>query len=150
MGNDAEQRTLADARLAQSLSERGYADAREPYRARLRELRQAQPSLFEAATRHYAEVVVPDLANAASDPVASWADYGRFLGELEGPGRVVAVDPSGSALHGPDAKPAGDMLIFLPEDRKSSALPLLVPAQPTPAQRASYDLLVLRKLSLSD
>ena len=149
MGKGAEQRELADARLAEAFAGRGYADAREPYRMRLRELRQAQPGLFESATRHYEDVVVPALAGNAPDPVAAWADYGRFLGELQGPGRVVAIDATGLAATGANAEPDGDMLLFLPDDRNSSVLPLLVPATPSRAQQATYDLLVLRKLAIS-
>jgi hypothetical protein len=44
--------------------------------------------------------------------------------------------------------PRESMVLHLPEDNASPAIPLASPRLPTPPQRATYDLLVLGKLSL--
>ena len=43
---------------------------------------------------------------------------------------------------------AGLLLLFIPDDGAAPVLIALAPATPTPAQHASIDLLVRRKLSL--
>lgn len=148
MADEADGKGQADARLTQALLARGQADPRASYRERLRQLRAQQSGLFDAATRHYSEVVLPSLVDVAADPIETWVDYGRFLAELEGPGRVVRIDESGRAEGATSADGSSTMLIFLPEDRHQRALALLTPAQPSAAQKASYDLLVGGRLSL--
>jgi hypothetical protein len=141
-----DERTRADTRLQQAAAEAGCDDPRPPLRSRLRELKEVNPAAFERALAHYEQTVLPGLAGA-DEPLGHWVDYVRFVGELASPGRVVAIDGSGRAV--PYLAPeSGWLVLFLPEDAGSPVLVALVAASPTPAQRATVDLLVHRRLSL--
>ena len=91
--------------------------------------------------------MLPDLAEG-EDPVGAWIEYGRYLADLVSPGRAVAIDALGRA----DAwAPAGGgplLVLHLPDDRTGAAQALVAPLEPTPAQRAAHDLLVLGRLGL--
>jgi hypothetical protein len=142
----SELRALADARLAQAVIAAGLADPRPPLRDRLRELKESHPAGFERALAHYEQVVLPALSGAA-EPLQVWADYARFLGELGSPGRLLAVDATGGAT--PYQAPApGTLVLYIPDDTASPVLVALAPASPSPAQQATIDLLVHRRLSL--
>ncbi len=140
-------RVQAEGRLDAALLERGLADPRDDYRARLRALREASPDHFARALRHYDEVVLPSLASAG-DAVEVWIEWGRFLADLVTPGRTVAVDGAGRSQPYELPLARDRMVLHLPEDRGSPAIPLATPRLPTPAQQATYDLLVLGKLAL--
>jgi hypothetical protein len=140
-------RVRADARLEAALSERALADPRDGFRARLRWLRETNPELFERAARHYEDEVLPGLAGE-EDPVEAWVEYGRYVEELVAPGRTVAIDEFGRAV--PYVRPLIPELLVLhvPEDRDAAAVTLAMPRAPSPAQRATCDLLVRGRLSL--
>lgn len=140
-------RALADARLSAALEERQLADSRKAYRSCLRTLREANPELYERASQHYQARVLPLLAGA-EDPVDAWVEYGRFLAELLSPGRLVAVDGSGRARPFTPPATAETLVLHVPEDRAVPAMALSTPRQPSPAQQATYDLLVLGRDSL--
>lgn len=142
-----EARVVADARLDEALRRLGYADPRRAYRERLRELKAANPALFDEATRRYEESIVRAIGGGA-DALEAWIDYGRFLGELSGVGRVVAVDASGLASARAAAAETRDLILFVPDDTRANVLPLACPVAPSPAQRATYDLLVLGRAAL--
>ena len=138
-----ETRHAAELRTEAALRERGLRDPREQYREWLRELKETDPDGFTAARRHYEERLLPLLEAAGADPVAAWIDYGRVLAERAGAGRVVSIDATGRAR---DYEPAAaDLVLFLPEDTARRARILSLPLQPSPAQRATCDLLVLGK-----
>jgi hypothetical protein len=139
-------RTHAEARLAAAAAALGLADPRNPYRERLKQLRQSQPEAFERAVAHYEQDVLPLLAGEA--PLDAWVEYGRFLGQITSNGRLTAIDASGHASpFRPPLRP--DLLVlFLPEDTAAEALVAAVPARPAAAQQATLDLLVHRKLAL--
>jgi hypothetical protein len=140
-------RVRADARLEAALRERGVADPRDAYRQRLRALREVDETLFDRAREHYNASVLPALAGD-SDALAEWIDYGRFLAELLAPGRIVAIDRTGRALPYVPPPPADTMLLHVPSDGGRPIVTLALPAAPSPAQQATYDLLVLGRESL--
>lgn len=142
----SESRDTADARLDQAASERGFADPRQPLRERLRDLKESNPAAFRQARTHYADVVQPALASG-DDPLAAWVDYARFLGGLSAPGRMLAIEPDGRA-RAYNSPAAGLLVLHVPDDTAVPVLVAAAPAAPTPAQQATLDLLVNRKLSL--
>ncbi len=137
----------AAARLTEAFAARGLKDARDAYRARLRALRAADPEAFARATAFYEDHVTPRL-ESDEDPLEVWIDYGRMLGELNGPGRLLAVDASGRARPYQPPLPTGTLLLFVPDERNEDVLAAMEPASPSAAQRATYGLLVERKLGL--
>jgi len=143
----AESRRKADERLAAALVEAAAADRREDLRDRLRTLKRDNAAEFRRITGHYEEVVLPELL-ASPDPLRVWIDFGVTLGGTSGPGRVEAIDGTGRSARWAGEYAAGELLLWLPEDRQADALPLLVPEEPSPSQEATLDLLVRKKLSL--
>jgi hypothetical protein len=135
-------RAAADARLEEAIAAAGVADPRPACRERLKALRQSDSTAFDRALEYFDRTLVSAIADGA-EPLAQWVAYGRFLGELGGRGRTVAVDGSGRArAYEESAPPAGALVLFIPDETHKPAVPLLVPAAPTPAQRATIDLLV--------
>lgn len=135
----------ADARLEKALREEGARDPREFYRERLRELKQANPEGYAEAVAYYRDTLIPRVASGEGDPLADWTEYGRRLAEASAPGRTVAVDGTGRAA--PYAAPAPrDRLVLHLPDQGGRALVVGIPAELTPAQRATYDVLVSGKL----
>lgn len=134
----------ADRALEDALARTGARDPREFYRQRLRALKQSDPSSYEEAVRYYRETLIPDVAGGEGDPLEAWTEYGRRLAEWTAPGRTVAVDATGRAE--PFQPPAGDRLILhLPDAAGDQAILVGLPPQLTPAQRATYDVLVAGK-----
>jgi hypothetical protein len=142
-----EQKRRADARLEAAIAEAGLADPRDPCRARLRQLRSRDAGAFDRALAYYENELVPRVAGDG-DPAAEWLAYAKMLAELSGSGHVVAVDGSGRARPTSDA-PAADLLLFLPENTSDPAMVLQSPADATPAQRATIQLLVDRRRELA-
>jgi hypothetical protein len=142
-----ESRRQADERLAAALADAGAADRRDDYRDRLRVLKRDNTAEFRRMTEHYEQIVLPDLL-AAADPLRVWIEFGMTLGGSAGPGRVAAVDGTGRSATWVGEYAAGELLLWIPDDRQAEALPLMVPAEPTAAQEATLDLLVRKKLSL--
>jgi hypothetical protein len=142
-----DKKVRADARLEAALAQSGLEDPRPAYRERLRSLREASTEAFEQALRHYEEQTLTGLAGEA-DPIEAWVEYGRVLGELTAPGRLVQVDAEGRAS--PYAPPpAGDLLVLhVPEETGAPILAAAVPRAASAAQRATYAMLVERRLSL--
>lgn len=132
----------ADERLKAALEEAGVADPRDAYRARLRVLKERDASAFEEALRYYEDELVPRVADEDGDAVAEWVEYGRRLGELSGAGRTVVIDRSGRSRPYEAPPPPNRLVLHLPEDDAVPALALVVPRDPSPPQRATYELLV--------
>jgi hypothetical protein len=137
----------ADARLAEALEAGGLADARPVYRQVLRHLREAHPAAFERALHHYEAEVLPALGGTA-DPVETWIAYGAWLAGLTADGRVVTVQGDGRAAEYAPPYAAGDLVLHVPERAQDPVLPLMRSAAPSPAQQATYDLLVAGRVSL--
>jgi hypothetical protein len=133
-------RKRADERLDQALAAAGLEDPRPAYRDRLKALRAEDPPAFARALEYFEATLVPSVAGGA-EPLAEWVAYGRLLAEQGGPGRLVSVDAGGRASPY-QPPPAGDLLLFLPDDGRRFVVPLLVPRTPSQPQQATVDLLV--------
>lgn len=143
---DAQLRTTAEQRLTDAAAAAGLQDPRPAYRERLRQLRENDTAAFERAIAHYERNVLPALA--AGEPLAAWAEYGAFLGGLTAAGRLVRVDASGRAEPWQAVPRQLDLVLFLPDDTAGAVLVIAEPLEPSPAQRATIELLVNRKLAL--
>jgi hypothetical protein len=132
-----------DAKLVAELEAAGLVDPRAAYRERLRMLRELNPAAFEEALRLHEAVVARAGAESA---LAAWIDFGCRLGELTSPGVTVQIDEAGRSS--PFASGVTGLVVHLPEDAGAPAMAVAVPSRPTPAQQASLDLLVGKKLAL--
>lgn len=135
-------RERADQRFEQALQATGARDPREFYRSRLRELREQDPAAFRRAREYYDGTLTAEAAREGSDPVAAWLEYGRFLATLVAAGRTVQVDPSGLAREYTPPVPHDQLVLHLPDVAGVAVQVVGLPAQLSPAQRATYDLLV--------
>ena len=142
----------ADRRLEEALAARGARDPREFYRARLRELKQAHPTGYAEAVAYYKNTLLPAVAGGDAPPLQAWTEYGRRLAEATAPGRTVAVDATGRARPYVSPPAEGDLILHLPDPSADGYRALLVglPAEPTPAQRATFDVLVEGKQKLRE
>jgi hypothetical protein len=132
----------ADRRLEAALAAEGARDPREFYRERLRELKQANPDGYAEAVAFYRDTLVPQVASGEADPLVVWTEYGRRLAEALAPGRTVAIDPTGRAHADRSPPPRDHLVLHLPGARTGRALVVGLPGELTPAQRATYDVLV--------
>lgn len=135
-----DERALADARLDQALAAADTLDPRPVYRDRLRALR-TDAETFSRALEYFETTLVPAVASGA-EPLSAWVDYGRFLAERGGPGRVVAVDASGRARPYEAPPAAADLVLFIAADSRRGVTPLLEPRSPSAPQQAAMNLLV--------
>jgi hypothetical protein len=134
----------ADQVLEGALEATGARDPREFYRERLRELRQANPDGYREAVAYYRETLIPAVANGAAPPLDAWTEYGRVLAEATTPGRTVSIDTTGLAH--PYEGPAPERLVLhLPSGKGGKALLVGLPLELSPAQRATFDVLVAGK-----
>ncbi|HEX2191279.1 MAG TPA: hypothetical protein VHG51_20380 [Longimicrobiaceae bacterium] len=137
-----ELRERADRRFEEALKTTGARDPREFYRGRLRELRERSPEAFRRALAYFEERLIPAVAAEGSDPMAEWLEYGRFLAGLAAQGKTVQVDPLGRALPYAPPVPGDHLVLHLPDAASERALVVGIPPELSPAQRATYDLLV--------
>jgi hypothetical protein len=140
--SDDVQRERAEQRFQEALQRSGGRDPREFYRERMRELRARDEAAFQRARAHYDQRLIPALAREDTDPLAEWLDYGRLLAELTCPGRTVEIDASGRSHPYTPPVPADRLVLHLPTSAREPALLVGLPAQLSPAQRATFDLLV--------
>lgn len=132
----------ASDRTEAALKSGGYADIRPVYRAILKRLKQKDAVLFDEATARYEETLVPALADGDTEPVAAWVEYGTWLARKLATGRLVRLDESGLATNSEASPKPGQVLLYLPDEKGESAIPLLRPAAPSAAQKAALGLLV--------
>jgi hypothetical protein len=144
---DPQLRSRAEARLRNAAEQLGLSDPRPPYRERLRVLREQHPEAFSRAIAHYETDVLPALAEA-SDPLAVWTAYGGFLARLTEDGNAVRVDASGRSQPFRPPITRGELVLFLPDNAAADVLVMAMPETASPAQAATVDLLVKRKLAL--
>jgi len=142
-----DRKARAEARLETALTHSGLEDPRPAYRERLRSLRETSTSAFEQALRHYEDQTLAALAGEA-DPIEAWVEYGRVLGELTAPGRLLQVDAEGRASSYAPPPAAHLLVLHVPEDSAAPILAAAVPRAASAAQRATYAMLVDRRLSL--
>lgn len=136
----------AERRFEHALTERGARDPRDFYRERLKELRARDERAFSQALRYYDSRLVPAVARDDSDPLAEWMEYGRVLAQLSAEGSTVQVDPSGRARPYAPPVPLDHLVLHLPTSAREPALLVGLPTQLSPAQRATYELLVRQAL----
>jgi hypothetical protein len=142
--------TRADDLFEQALARTNAKDPREFYRERLREMKAGDPEAYQKAVRYYEEELIPSIAEGGADPLASWQEYGCRLAALAQPGKPVEVDVTGRS-HGYRPPTPGDrMILHIPEGARGRALVIGLPPELSPAQRATYDLLVAGRQRLRE
>ncbi len=140
----------ADARFEARLAETGARDPREFYREVLRSLREGDPEGYREMVGRYQSEVVAVLAEGDRDPLLTWLEFGRALAAQAAPGTLMRVDGTGRATPAPDAISHQDLLLQVPDDGRTRALPVGIPPEPTPAQRATLELLVKGRVRLPE
>lgn len=134
----------ADRVLEEALERTGARDPRDFYRERLRSLKSSDPEAYEEAVEYYRQTLLPKVAEGEEEPLAAWTEYGRTLAQAVAPGRTVSIDETGRSR--PYEGPTRDHLILhLPDDTGTRALLVGLPPELSPAQRATYDVLVAGK-----
>jgi hypothetical protein len=146
-GMASETRRKSDDRLERACAAAGLTDPRETYRDLLRDLRGRDPDSFARASGHYQSEVLPRLAGDA-EPIDTWIEYGRVLGELGANGRMYSIDATGLAdvYRPPYARHS--LVLFVPDDGTRGSFVAAMPITPTAAQSATVDMLVHGRLSL--
>lgn len=137
----------AEQRLQQALRERDARDPRDYYRTQLRQLKQADEGRYRRGAAYYEETLIPRVADEDSDPLAEWLEYGRVLAALTADGETVQIDPSGRSTPYKRPIPAENMVLHLPTSVREPAITVGIPQELSPAQRATYDLLVKQRVS---
>lgn len=145
---DEELKARAESRYEGALQAADLRDPREQFRDWMRQLREADAPAFQAALRYFEEILIPSSADPGRDAIAEWIEYGRRLADRIAPGRVVTVDASGRSEDYEPPPPRGGLVLHLPTDDAARASILSLPRNPSPAQRATCDLLVLGKVAL--
>jgi hypothetical protein len=140
-----ELRAIADRLFDEALTESGARDPRDFYRQRLKELRERSLPAFQRATEHFDDVLVPAIATEGNDPIAQWLEYGRLLASLFCEGETVQIDPTGRSSRYAPPVPVDHLVLHLPASSREAALAVGLPPRLSPAQRATYDLLVARR-----
>lgn len=135
-------RERADRRFEQALKESGARDPREFYRERLKELKRESAGAFRQALDYFETRLIPAVARDGSDPLAEWLEYGRLLATLSAPGRTIWIDATGLARDYAPPLPADALVLHLPNQASRAAIPVGIPPRLSPAQRATFDLLV--------
>lgn len=137
-----ELRERADRRFEQALAARDARDPRDFYRERLRDLKEGNVEAYHRAVEYYETRLLPAVAAEGSDPLGEWLEYGRFLAGLVARGRTVQIDPTGRASGYAPPVPQDHLVLHLPDSAREGALVVGIPPRLSPAQRATYDLLV--------
>jgi hypothetical protein len=134
----------AERALETALAESGARDPRDFYRERLRELKRASPDEYQRAVTYYSDTLLREVAEGRRDPLTAWMEYGRRLAEALAAGRTVSIDPTGRARsYDPGARDS--LVLHMPDDKGAKALLVALPSSLSPAQRATYDVLVAGK-----
>jgi len=146
-----ETRKQADRRFEEALEATDARDPRDFYRELLRELKDRDAEAYERAVDHFTGTLIPGIASGELEPLRAWREYGRKLAEWIVEGRTVEIDETGRARpHEPSEDDAWSdaMVLHLPVGGREKAILVSLPAEPTPAQRATYDLLVAGRQTL--
>ena len=136
-----------DVRTAEAINNGPFQDFRETYRQQLRWLKETNPQGFSQALNYYNDVLARNIA-AGYAPLLEWLEYGRTLAQLSGPGTVYSIDEGGRAQPAGELSGETNMLLHLPDDSNARVFPIAMPRALSPAQQATFDLLVNRKLAL--
>jgi hypothetical protein len=135
-------RARADERVAKAIMIAGAPDPRDSCRDRLRFLRERDEGSFRRALDYFENVLIPRVASDDSDPLSEWLEYGRVLAELGGAGRAIQVDPTGRSRDYARPVPMDHLVLHLPASGREPVRVLRLPGELSPAQRATYALLV--------
>jgi hypothetical protein len=146
---DAQTRALAETRLTDAAAALRLADPRPRLRERLKQLREERADSFNRAVEHYEQAVLPRLAAEEQEPLSVWLEYARFIGQSTANGRLLAIGDDGAAAAFRPPVAPGVLFLFVPDDNAVPAFIAAQPLQPSPAQLATIDLLVGRRLALS-
>jgi hypothetical protein len=145
---DEDLRARADERFARALQETGARDPRDFYRKSLVALKARDAGAYRHALEYFESQLIPAVAREDSDALGEWLEYGRFLASLVTPGRAVQIDAGGRASDYARPVPLDALVLHLPDRTTEPAAIVGLPSGLSPAQRASYDLLVRQAQSL--
>jgi hypothetical protein len=140
----------ADRRFAARLRESGARDPRDFYRELLRRLKARDEAAYGKAVERFRDRVMTPVARDGVDPLEAWTLYGLSLARELHPGRTVVLDRAGRSIPFEPPPDHGSLILQLPDERRERAVPVSLPPDPSPAQRAALDLLVEGKVKLSD
>ncbi len=147
---DESLQSRADDLFEESLKRTNAKDPREFYRERLREMKTSDPDAYRTAVEYYRSELIPSIAEKGADPLTSWREYGCRLAELSTPGKPVEVDATGRTHAYQPPTLEDRMVLHIPEGTKGRALVVGLPPELSPAQLATYDLLVVGRQRLRD
>jgi CRISPR/Cas system-associated protein Cas10 (large subunit of type III CRISPR-Cas system) len=140
----------ADRRFATRLEETGARDPRDFYRELLKQLKTRNEESYGKAVARFRDEVVGPIARDDRDPLEAWVGYGLSLARELHPGRTVVLDRAGRSVPFEPPPDPDSMILQLPDEKRDRAVPVNLPTDPSPAQRAAMDLLVEGKVKLSD
>jgi hypothetical protein len=140
--DDKELSEHAKRRFEEALLVTKARDPRDHFRNVLTELRGSNPAAYKEALGYYTTRLIPAVAAEHSDPVGEWVEYGRVLATLQAKGRTVQIDATGRAQPYAAPVPADALVLHLPESTTAKAIVVALPPTLSPAQRATFDLLV--------
>lgn len=138
---------IAEERFNAAMERTGARDPRPFYREQLKELKALDADAYQQGAAYYQSTLIPRVAEEDSDPIAEWLEYGRFLASLRARGETVQIDPSGRSAPYRKPAPLDHLVLHLPSSAREPGLPVGIPQELSPAQRASYDLLVKQKVA---
>jgi hypothetical protein len=142
---DEATRKEADRRFEEAIEASNARDPRDFYRTALKELKEVNPDGYGKAVGHFQTVLVPGIASGELEPLTAWREYGRFIAEMMGPGRTLAIDETGLATpYTPDC-PLDQLVLHLPDGKAWRGIVVSLPPTLSPAQKATFDLLVQGK-----
>lgn len=139
----------ADRMLEAALERTGAPDPRHTCRDRLRALKDADPDRYAGAVDFYRDELLPGVASGDGDPVVAWIEYGRSLAQALETGRTISIDETGLARPYEGPEPVS-LALHLPDRRGAPALLVSAPPNPSPAQQATYHVLVEGKVRAPD
>jgi hypothetical protein len=146
---DEATRKEADRRFEEALEATGARDPRDFYRKTLRDLREKNSEGYDRAVSHFQNVLAPSIAAGEVEPIGAWREYGRIIAEVCADGRTVAIDESGRSFPYEPEVSMDWLVLHLPKAGGGRAILVSLPPEPTTAQRATYDLLVIGKHTVS-
>ncbi|MEX2532136.1 MAG: hypothetical protein WD960_15330 [Gemmatimonadota bacterium] len=137
-----EEQAEANRRLEEALTRTGARDPRPDYRDLLRTLKGRSEEEYAQAVALWEQEVIGPTARGEAEPLARWLEFGTTLADRLHPGRTVTVDRSGRA-HPQEGSPSWEELVLhLPEEHGTKAIPVVVPPDLSSAQEATIALLV--------
>ena len=139
---DQELHARADQIFEEALRKSGAKDPREFYRKRLREMKEDNADAYREALEYYENALVPSIGEAGDEPLMAWLQFGCRMAELVVTGTPVEIDTTGQKLPYAPPTPTDHMVLHIPKGSKGRALVVGLPPELSPAQLATYDLLV--------